>query len=134
MTLRKAVTLALTLAFGTLLGWTLSADARKPRKPPIRQEITELKARIDSWWTHYEQVRGRPYAVPRIEFEYLGHAPKEFLRTLSVSAEMALNPEKLRPARAKEVPREGAPAPGRRGGLRRLVGRWVGGRLRGRTS
>ena len=46
MTLRKAVTLALTLAFGTLLGWALSADARKPRKPPVRQEITDLKARI----------------------------------------------------------------------------------------
>src|SRR6185503_2393511 len=46
MTLRKTIALALTLAFGTLLGWSLSADARKPRRPTIRREIAELKARI----------------------------------------------------------------------------------------
>ena len=46
MTLRKAVALALVLALGIFTGWTLSADARKPRKPTVRHEIAQLKARI----------------------------------------------------------------------------------------
>jgi hypothetical protein len=46
MTLRKAAALALALALGVLAAWTLSADARKPRKPTVRSEIARLKARI----------------------------------------------------------------------------------------
>jgi len=46
MTLRKAAALALALAIGVLVGWTLSADARKPRRPTVRSEISQLKARI----------------------------------------------------------------------------------------
>jgi hypothetical protein len=46
MTFRKAAALALTLALGVFVGWTLSADARKPRRPSVRSEISQLKARI----------------------------------------------------------------------------------------
>jgi len=46
MTLHRAAALALVLALGVCVGWTLSADARKPRRPSVRSEISELKARI----------------------------------------------------------------------------------------
>jgi len=45
MTLRKATALVLVLVLGTLIGWTLSADAKKKR-PSLRREVTLLKARI----------------------------------------------------------------------------------------
>ena len=46
MTFRRAVAVALVLAVGIFTGWTLSADARKPRKPSVRHEIAHLKGRI----------------------------------------------------------------------------------------
>lgn len=85
----------------------------------------ELKARIDSWWAHYEQVRGRAYVVPRIDLEYLGHVPREFLRALAESATMALHPPAAGTPSGSGVRSEAARARARPAGLRSLIRRWA---------
>ena len=46
MRLSKATALVITLMLGALVGWTLSADAKKPRRSSLRREVTQLKAKI----------------------------------------------------------------------------------------
>lgn len=46
MTLRKTAPLILALVVGTLIGWTFSADAKKPKRVSLRREVALLKARI----------------------------------------------------------------------------------------
>jgi hypothetical protein len=83
----------------------------------------ELKARIDSWRAHYAQVRGRPYVVPGVEFEYVGHAPREFLRVLSESGRMALHAQASSSAGDPGARTGPARSRGASTGLRSLIGR-----------
>ena len=94
----------------------------------------ELKAKIGSWRAHYEEVRGRPFVVPEVHYEYIGHVPRVFLPALAHSGSLAMRAAALRAAGDSGARPEVARSHAAPAALRSLVGRWVRAGLRGRRK